>query len=335
MIDRRRPRGVSRQRAVKSARPLGLHHPAGTKNRRRPRSSSAGEARTWRRLDLTQILTLGAVLATLALAVPQFVASQATLESTRSQSLNTQQQQITERFGRAVEQLGTPDNLEVRIGGIYALERIARDSQPDHPTVVNVLTTFVRENTKALRDAQGNCPDQAVSADVQTALTVLARRNSAWDTPESRVDFTNACLQDAKLPHFVAPRADLRGADLSDADLGSADLSDTNLSSANLIGADLSGARLSGTNLSSANLSSANLIGAKLSGTRLINADLSDAHLSDADLSNANLSGAKLSDAYLGGANLAVVTGLTREQVARIFPGVTDVRGIPPEWLPQ
>jgi hypothetical protein len=34
--------------------------------------------------------------------------------------------------------------LDVRIGGIYALERVARDSDKDHPTVIKVLTTFVR-----------------------------------------------------------------------------------------------------------------------------------------------------------------------------------------------
>ncbi len=31
------------------------------------------------------------------------------------------------------------DSLEVRIGGIYPLERIGRDSAPDRPTVVYVL----------------------------------------------------------------------------------------------------------------------------------------------------------------------------------------------------
>ena len=35
--------------------------------------------------------------------------------------------QVTDRFTKAIEQLGS-DKLDVRIGGIYALERIARDS---------------------------------------------------------------------------------------------------------------------------------------------------------------------------------------------------------------
>ena len=47
----------------------------------------------------------------------------------------TEQGQITDRYTKAVEQLGS-DKLDVRIGGIYALERIARDSATDHPTVM-------------------------------------------------------------------------------------------------------------------------------------------------------------------------------------------------------
>ena len=37
----------------------------------------------------------------------------------------TEQGQVTDRFTKAIEQLGS-DKLDVRIGGIYALERIAR-----------------------------------------------------------------------------------------------------------------------------------------------------------------------------------------------------------------
>jgi hypothetical protein len=65
----------------------------------------------------------------------------------------TEQGQITERFTRAIEQLGATDDkgekkLEIRLGGIYALERIAWDSpERDYSTVMEVLTAYVRENT--------------------------------------------------------------------------------------------------------------------------------------------------------------------------------------------
>jgi hypothetical protein len=56
------------------------------------------------------------------------------------------QGQITERFTRAVDQLGSP-HVDVRLGGIYALERIARDSTPDRPTIAEILCAYVREHT--------------------------------------------------------------------------------------------------------------------------------------------------------------------------------------------
>ncbi len=56
-----------------------------------------------------------------------------------------EQGHITERFSRAIEQLGH-DRVAVRIGGIYALKRIAEDSAArDHLAVMDVLTNFIRQ----------------------------------------------------------------------------------------------------------------------------------------------------------------------------------------------
>ena len=86
----------------------------------------------------------------------------------------TEQGHVTDRYTKAIEQLGgrKPD---VRIGGIYALERVARDSARDHPAVIEVLTAFVREHSPiSMRPPR---PDGALErsprADVQAALTVL------------------------------------------------------------------------------------------------------------------------------------------------------------------
>jgi len=53
---------------------------------------------------------------------------------------------VTDRFIKAIEQLGSKE-LDARIGGIYALERVARDSEKDHRTVMEVLTAFIREHS--------------------------------------------------------------------------------------------------------------------------------------------------------------------------------------------
>jgi hypothetical protein len=55
------------------------------------------------------------------------------------------QGQITDRFTHAIDQLGE-DKVEIQLGGIFALERIARDSPPDRGPIVEVLTAYVREH---------------------------------------------------------------------------------------------------------------------------------------------------------------------------------------------
>jgi hypothetical protein len=55
------------------------------------------------------------------------------------------ERRITDNFTpRAVEQLGN-DKLETRLGAIYALERIARESPTDHWPIMETLTAYVRE----------------------------------------------------------------------------------------------------------------------------------------------------------------------------------------------
>ena len=55
----------------------------------------------------------------------------------------SRQGQVTDRYTRAIEQLGK-DSPVLRVGAIYALERIARDSATDRLTISEVLTTFIR-----------------------------------------------------------------------------------------------------------------------------------------------------------------------------------------------
>jgi hypothetical protein len=109
------------------------------------------------------LLTLGAGL--FAAGALVFTARNFTL-SRRTFEL-TEQGQVTDRYTKAIEQLGS-DKLDVRIGGIYALERVARDSVRDHPTVMEVLTAFIREHSREPRAES----ERSIRADVQAAVTV-------------------------------------------------------------------------------------------------------------------------------------------------------------------
>jgi hypothetical protein len=65
------------------------------------------------------------------------------------------ERRITELYTKAVEQLGN-DKAPVRLGGLYALERLAQDNPAQRQTIVNVICAYLRmpfssmaPNTKA------------------------------------------------------------------------------------------------------------------------------------------------------------------------------------------
>jgi len=183
----------------------------------------------------------------------------------------TEQGQVTDRYTKAIEQLGS-EKADVRIGGIYALERIARDSEKDHPAVMEVLTAFIREQRPSLDHAASGEQERSTWPDVQAAVTVVGRRDAKRDI--RRIDLTRADLTGMTFRGAALNGAILNGATLRGADLGAA-----HLNGATFRGADLTDALLWTAHLNSANLADANLTGAIVVGT-----DLTDAVLTGADL---------------------------------------------------
>jgi hypothetical protein len=208
--------------------------------------------------------------------------------------------QITERFTRAIDQLGS-QSLDVRVGGIYALDRIGRDSETDYRPIMEVLTAFLRQHARPPKDAPPKeliLPPHAENtspgefrvrppADLEAALAVVGRP-VRW--------------------YWLAEDLDLQeiymvGASLQDANLRAADLTRANLQSADLRHADLAGASLAGANLRHALLSVTGRPERHMRArTNLSGADLRGADLTGADLTGADLTGAALDDAILDGA---------------------------------
>jgi hypothetical protein len=200
----------------------------------------------------------------------------------------TERGQITERFNNAIDHLGS-DKLDVRLGGIYALERIAKDSYDDRETIAEVLTAFVRRRAPWLPSSQpgrsgadlpsGEQPSLPLlrvrAGDVQAAMTVLGR-GSFPRRPDQRLEVGQVDLR----------RAYLNGADLHATRFVRANLEGTYLSDANLHDAWLFEARLKDAQLIGANLQDANLRGAQLQDAKLLRA-----HLEGANFTNANLRG--------------------------------------------
>jgi uncharacterized protein YjbI with pentapeptide repeats len=274
-------------------------------------------------LDVVKtIISAASLIAAIIAAIGLFVNYQDALKDREL----TQERLVTERFTKAVEQLGN-DKEEVIIGGIYSLERIAKDSPKDQWTIVEVLTAFVRKNSlippeihnleERKERLKALAKLEPVNIQVQAALTVIGRRDPEQDYASDEdlelntkiidlsnsnltsTDLRDADLRDAELWGANLTSTDLRDADLRDAELWVADLSGASLSEANLRDAELWGANLRNANLRNASLSEANLWGADLWGADLWGADLRNASLSEANLRDAELWGANLTSTDL------------------------------------
>lgn len=199
------------------------------------------------------------------------------LEAARAQTAVAAQGQFTERYAKAVEMLDQAgdDHVQVRLGAIYSLERLARDSPRDSATIVAVLSAFIRTSTSSTIHGEP-CVVDFVSVDVQTALTVLGR---GWPNAGKgpRADLRGACLPHSYLENADLRYADLRFTQLRGSNLESADLSHTHLDGANLAHANLAKAVFSDTNATDTIFTTAIFDGATLRRVNFENADLTAA----------------------------------------------------------
>ncbi|SLN45600.1 Secreted effector protein pipB2 [Falsiruegeria litorea R37] len=185
-------------------------------------------------------------------------------------------------------------NLEVRIGALYSLERIAQDSDRDHEQIMEILCAYVRQNAplgppkplpKEYTDKIAGLrhkgkPDlmehekasdvakkircwvgelRKPREDISVALTVLGRRTQRQISLEHGFYDRNGEWQGFRL-------------NLRDTNLTNCDLSGYNFRNVDFSGSDLRGAILTHTELQCANfrvadLTGANLVHAKLQGT--------------------------------------------------------------------
>jgi uncharacterized protein YjbI with pentapeptide repeats len=271
-------------------------------------------------------------------------------QAARHQADTAREGHYTDLFTKAVEQLGatrevktyhevddgaggkrreavttTEPNLEVRLGAIYALDRVARDSERDHWPIMQVLCAYVRnpqncgapvlrpEDIKAgSEEFRGWLYSIRLRVDVQAALAVIGerpeRRRELEANRSLRLDLRRANLQRAALDgiHFeraVFDEAHLDGASFYKAHLDGASFIEAHLDGASFIGAHLNGASFIGARLDRASFIEARLDRASFDGAHLDGARFTRAHLDGASFDGAHLDGARFTRAHLDGAS--------------------------------
>lgn len=217
--------------------------------------------------------------------------------------------QITDRYIKAVQQLGTTDeqNLPVRIGAIFSLERIARESKTDYGPIMELLSAYVRDRSgpplsEKQRNALTGFRETMPFFDFSTLGEALdSKSKRSYVVTRDRVEDDSPTYVSMSWPNLIASEdtqaamtvigrrqleyedaawhpielrfADLRGLDLRGAHLEGADLEGTNLQDADLTGACLCGADLQNSLMDTTKLDQADLRRADLTGAVILNTD--------------------------------------------------------------
>ena len=275
----------------------------------------------------TTIRNLGLVIAAtvgLPIAIWRSIVAQRQVETAQRQAETAQRGLLNERYQKGAEMLGS-EVLPVRLGGIHALARLAREHPGEyHSQIMSLLCAFACDPPELKKETRG----EELRADVQNIMEAIAARNQAQIDEEDHIlELSGAFLDEASL---------------ADGNLSGLFLDHVSLKGAFLYGANLSGARMGGAFLEGADLASANLAYAQLHKADLTDASLYRADLNNADLSDANLTGADLRKANLGAAYLKGCKGLTQERIDQAvahsttppdFAGVVDAyTGKPLVW---
>lgn len=277
--------------------------------------------------------------------------------------VTAKESQITELFTRAINQLGAIDQfgnpaIEIRLGGIYALEKISIQSKKDHWPVMNILTAYIRKNSP-IDESEGfgylskyskvfnfESPENG-SIGKDTELKNSYKDSDIFTFPLGNGSKDNLDIDSMKWGSLNPLNKKLKKVSVDNLDIQAIltvigrrkyssvngepdllDIRDVDLPGADFPGANLDFTLFTGTNLKNSNLIMASLKGAFLQFTNLEGAflqfanlkgaNLEDAYLKDANLEDANLKDANLEGAILDGTNLRGVRNLSFDQLSKV-----------------
>ncbi|WP_166416074.1 pentapeptide repeat-containing protein [Cochlodiniinecator piscidefendens] len=154
----------------------------------------------------------------------------------------------------------TEPNLEVRIGGLYALERIAQDSERDHIQIMEILCAYIRENSPApnLESIEEQSAHPIPRLDIQTAATIISRRSQK----RIRLEWQNRF-------RLNLTKSNLAGVDFSKGNLSAAMFRECYLEETSF-----QKANLEGTQFDRSHMNNSDFMRAKLKGTRFNNCSM-------------------------------------------------------------
>lgn len=263
-----------------------------------------------RAIDVTELRSVGLAIGGLTVllsaivgfpfAILRTAAAREQAKAASSQADVSFRNHISDRFGAAVELLGS-EQTAARLGGIYALEMIAHSSGEYHWTIIETLAAFVRDKTprEKLNPLTGRSEEvtSGVPVDVQAAITVIGRRSTDHIRNElannRRIDFgrtnlSDAIFNDGKFGFAFFGDCNLNNTAFWNSALNGAYFGNADLQNATLVGSDLSGSFLQATDFSKAVIRRCDF-----SKARMPDADFSSAKISKSDFRETERTGTK------------------------------------------
>ena len=205
------------------------------------------------------------------------------LETTNKNLEITEKGHFTERFTKAVDQLGSSQKA-VQIGGIYALEKLAQERIEYHNTIFEILCAFVQEYFSVKNTETDSSEYNTV---VLAIIKVIGRRTRPEDEYDGLIDLSNTVLKDVNFSqqHQI---------DLSTSNFNNSQLKGVTFSKVNFARSHLLNTQLDNVNFYISNLEGATLTQTKLDHTVIENSILERAAFYHATVSNSRFSDVKM-----------------------------------------
>lgn len=196
-------------------------------------------------------------------------------------------------------QLLKDTNSTIKLGGIFALEKIMNIDEDYHDKVVDMFCAYIRdyrEKVKSLGTIKREIDSTLLPDYIRTIFKVLGRRQKK-ELEKVRIDlrYTNWEGMNLSNQDFIAY------------DFKYSNFNNSNLSKSNLTSANLSNTTIIDANLSYTNLTEAYLLEAYISNSEIRYANLSKTNFKGANIAHSNLSYSELSKSDLSFSDLYMV----------------------------
>lgn len=213
-----------------------------------------------------------------------------------------------ETFAAMLKTLASPQ-LEVRVGGIYVLENLARTNKDFYWPVLHTLISYVKTHRSIDLNDKKLAYNENIQTDIQAILNFITE--GEYDMPHTGTDSLD-------LSHIYLINVDLSGGRLSYVNFEGSILKNVDFS-----GADLTGANFRNATLKNIYFANSRLIQANFNSTKLTEVNFLGANLDSSQFGNAIFGDRKehfgplFSDAKLPGVNFCV--GFDTEKRDLIF----------------